>query len=360
MQKILCHAAVIAGAVFAPFVANAATVTSSVWTQFTTTVTQPELINLGGAIHVVTQITPSDPCIPTDPCRAVPVTAYLNLAGVSGVGQSTGQRYRATGSATVSGSINLPGGFVVSAGFQLTPPNPIIPPNPINVQVLMSTDAAGNVTAPASQPQGLVSWWQAEGDATDALGNNNGTLQGTVGFVPGRVGQAFSFAGAGYVEVAASPTLQPATVTAMAWVRHAGFPGFHNFVLSKGADLCEFTNYGLTTSAGNLHFEVSDGATYAPSPDAGPGVWDGNWHLVAGTYDGATVRLYVDGVEVAPGNPTPTPLAINTPLPTNQKFYIGAYRGECELRFNGDIDEVKVFNRALTPSEILSIYQTTP
>ena len=67
-----------------------------------------------------------------------------------------------------------------------------------------------------------------------------------------------------------------------------GWPGFHNFVLSKGADLCEFTSYGLTTSAGNLHFEVSDGTTYAASPDAGAGVWDGNWHLVAGTYDGAT------------------------------------------------------------------------
>ena len=152
------------------YLASAATVTTSVWTQFTTTVTQPEVINLSGAIHVVTEIAyPTDPCFPTDPCRAFPITAHLNLAGVTGIGQTTGNRYRATGATDVTGSINLPGGFVVNGGFQLIPPNPIVSPNPIEVQVFMSANSSGNVTAPASQPQGLVSWWQAEGDATDAV-----------------------------------------------------------------------------------------------------------------------------------------------------------------------------------------------
>src|ERR1051326_2029245 len=113
-----------------PFLTSAvagATVTTSLWTQYSATVTgsQPELVNLGGAIHVVTQIPPTDPI---DPSREVPVTAYLNLAGVNGVGQTTGTQYRATGSASVQGSINIPGGFVVSAAFQLVPPDPITPP----------------------------------------------------------------------------------------------------------------------------------------------------------------------------------------------------------------------------------------
>jgi hypothetical protein len=74
----------------------------------------------------------------------------------------------------------------------------------------------------------------------------------------------------------------------------------------------------------------------------------------------AVARLYVDGVEVTPGTPTPVPIAINTPLPTNQNFYIGAYRGTCELRFNGDIDEVRIFNRALSAPEIQNILVGTP
>ncbi len=126
MRQMLGPATIVTGTLFASFAATASTITTSVWTQFTTTVTQS-----GGAIHVVTQITtPSDPCIPNDPCRAVPVTAHLNMAGATGIGQSTGARYRATGATDVSGSINMPGGFVVRAVFQLIPPDPIVPSNP--------------------------------------------------------------------------------------------------------------------------------------------------------------------------------------------------------------------------------------
>ena len=47
-------------------------------------------------------------------------------------------------------------------------------------------------TAP---PSGLISWWKAEGNATDSAGVNHGVLQNGVAFAPGKVGQAFSFDG---------------------------------------------------------------------------------------------------------------------------------------------------------------------
>ena len=87
-------------------------------------------------------------------------------------------------------------------------------------------------------------------------------------------------------------------------------------------------------------------------------VWDGNWHLAAGTYDGATVRFYLDGAEIASG--TASQQHIRYDLPDNSKFYIGAYRGQCELRFNGDVDEVRIFNRALSAAEVQSIFRATP
>jgi len=44
-------------------------------------------------------------------------------------------------------------------------------------------------------PAGLVAWWQAEGNAYDSIGNNNGTLINGTSFTNGEVGQAFSFNG---------------------------------------------------------------------------------------------------------------------------------------------------------------------
>ena len=70
------------------------------------------------------------------------------------------------------------------------------------------------------------------------------------------------------------------------------------------------------------------------------------WQLAldSGHVDGHTVRLFVDGVEVGNGTPVTAPIAYALPY----QYSILARSGICELRFNGDIDEVKIFNRALS------------
>lgn len=142
----------------------------------------------------------------------------------------------------------------------------------------------------------------------------------------------------------------------MAWVRHVGAPGNDNYVLAQGGQACVGASYAMYTGSGNLNFYVFDGSTYVESPDAGPGVWDGSGHLVAGTFDGQFVRAYLDGVEVGSGTPVTAPIAYAL---SYEQFHIGAYRGACELRFNGDID-VRIFNRALSAAEIQSIFSSTP
>jgi Concanavalin A-like lectin/glucanases superfamily len=232
------------------------------------------------------------------------------------------------------------------------------PPAPPTVLAATNVNAQGTATAATVPPSGLVSWWQAEGNAVDALGQNNGTLGEVVNFVPGKVGQSFGFAEQGYVQAGPSSSLQPAKVTAMAWVKHLGPPAADNYVLAQGANGCQAASYALYTDLhDNLVFYIFDGGTFWSSPDAGPGIWDGNWHLVAGTYDGQFVRMYVDGVEAGSGTPVSLPIAYALPY---QQFNIGAYRGSCELRFNGDIDDVRIFNRALTAAEIQNIFTTAP
>ena len=83
-------------------------------------------------------------------------------------------------------------------------------------------DSAALVCAPVAAPA-FVSRWNAEGDATDAIGTNNGAVQGGAGFAAGRVGQAFNFTnaplGGQAVHVNDDPSLQVTNaVTMAAWI----------------------------------------------------------------------------------------------------------------------------------------------
>jgi Concanavalin A-like lectin/glucanases superfamily len=345
-------------------------VTTTLRTQFRDTVfvsnnTTPEWVAVSGTLHHY----PTDPILPPNPIRV-----HVNLSEASGVGQATGLVYQAQGSANVETSARLPGSVSFRWSYSLLPPSPILPPNPINVlqpmAVTVSYDSQGTATGASNTPS-LISHWKGDGNAQDAMGLNPGTLfeparavvtsdgyvSPGVTFVPRKVGQAFGFQHAGYVEVADSASFRPAELTAMAWVRAVGSPGANDHVLSKGALQCVASSYALYTGAsGGLLFYVSDGATYVESPDAGTSVWDGSWHLVAGTYDGATVRLFVDGVEVGSGISASAIQSINYSLADNSRLYIGAYRGTCERRFK--VDEVRLFSRALSDVEVQSIYNS--
>jgi hypothetical protein len=158
-----------------------------------------------------------------------------------------------------------------------------------------------------------------------------------------------------FVRVANSPALEPSTITVDAWVKSSG-PGQFAYILSKGANACIASSYALYTGgSGGLFFYISpDGVNFVLSPDAGTGVWDGNWHHVAGTFNGSTVRLYVDGAEVAAG--TPTGISIGYGLSPTNDLFLGRFNGTCILSFQGEVDEVEIYSRALDASEILAIF----
>ncbi len=205
-------------------------------------------------------------------------------------------------------------------------------------------------------PPGLVSWWPGDGNADDIVGGNNGTLVGGATFVsPGKVGDAFTFSGSGndYVRVLNNPSLEPTTITVDAWVKADVLPLNNRYIVAKGAQGCTAASYAFYTSGRGLSFYVFNGSWWKSSPNAGTGIWDRNWHHIAGTYDGSSVRLYVDGAEVGSG--TPASISIGYNFTKYNDLLIGKYEG-CLLPFMGDIDEVEIFNRALTASEIQAIH----
>lgn len=165
------------------------------------------------------------------------------------------------------------------------------------------------------------------------------------------LGSALRLDGNDYVVMPDTASLRPQRVTVSAWVRAGDSPGSYRYVMAKGGDRCKAGSFGLYTSDnGGLAFYVYDGEDFHRSPSASPDMWDGHWHNVVGTFDGKSVRVYVDGREVGDG--TPFAGRIDYDLPS-RAAYIGAFRGSCDLTFTGDVDEVSLWSGVLPLSRIL-------
>ncbi len=176
----------------------------------------------------------------------------------------------------------------------------------------------------------------------------------------GRWGNAFSFDGQHSDGLAAPASgVQSPAVTVMAWVKAAQSPGNLRYVIAKGDTGCNGASWAIYTGLdGGLKFYIDDGTNPHISPGvASATIWDGNWHGVAGTFDGSTVRFYVDGTEIGSGTTAHT--SIDYALPTTS-MALGNYPANCgTYGFTGAIDEVRVYNRALSAAEIAQLLQAT-
>jgi len=165
------------------------------------------------------------------------------------------------------------------------------------------------------------------------------------------LGSGLSFDGINdFVAIPDDPTLEPSRITVETWFRRSGSPGRVTYLISKGGDRCEAGSYGLySTETGDLAFYVYDGTTWVRSPAAAPSVWDGRWHHVAGTFDGKFVKLFVDGKQI--GSAPSGGISIGYDLPQGDGT-IGGYRGSCALVFEGEMDAVRIWSKALPISDI--------
>lgn len=164
---------------------------------------------------------------------------------------------------------------------------------------------------------------------------------------------ALRFSGSQRVTVPNAPSLEPDGVTLALRVRGTAGGSFR-YLASKGSLACETASYGLYTGAsGGLVFYVSDGTSFTLSSDAGPAIWDGDWHTVVGAYDGTSVRLWVDGRQV--GTAVPSTTSIRYGLPDSQDLLLGDYAGSCgsPLGFIGDIDAAAVIGDYQARSGVL-------
>ena len=102
-----------------------------------------------------------------------------------------------------------------------------------------------------------------------------------------------------------------------------------------------------------LYFQGGDGTTWPSLNVASDGtLTDTDWHHLAGTFDGTTGRLYLDGVA------TGTPDTSGSLVTNNLNLYIGRNTDPdvATTYFNGLIDDVRIYNRALSAQEVKQLY----
>jgi len=223
--------------------------------------------------------------------------------------------------------------------------------------------------APAAlaDPAGLVGRYDLDaltGTTTpDSSGNGLNAVRvgAPAAIADGRFGGGFRFGGLKDAFAGDFAPLRPSAITVAAWVRAGTTPGPYQNIVGQGADGCRHASYALYTADGSgLRFYVWSGAGTPVSPPAPNAIWDGAWHLLTGTYDGAAVRLYVDAQQMGAGTPATGPIVYGLP---DNRFVIGNYAGNLQdppactgnASFAGDVDEVRVYNRALDAAEITSL-----
>jgi hypothetical protein len=206
----------------------------------------------------------------------------------------------------------------------------------------------------APAPAGLVGWWPAEGNANDIVGDNNGALSNGASFGPGEVGQAFTLNGTNqYIAIPDAPALRPASLTVEGWYNFQAYDGVRVLV-AKPYGPGTWDSLAVWMENGQLNAAIVTASTQEPSLTYNWSPAFGVWHHVAYTFDAnaALQTIYVDGVAVA-SNSASGPIAYDT-----HPFQIGAdiENGVPSFFFDGSIDEVSLYDRALTATEIAAIY----
>jgi hypothetical protein len=214
---------------------------------------------------------------------------------------------------------------------------------------------AQTCTAP---PAGLVAWWSGDGHFFDLVGTNNGTAVGGVGFAAGEVGESFRFNGVdGYISCPGAADLNSSggvSVELWMWTtNYVAFAGLFDKMQGAGAIRSGFKlgmeGYGLHLLRAD--FGRGDGyPDYYLTPTNSVVVTDGNWHHAVATYDGTNAILYVDGL-AGPAVPGTGYLTTN-----NHPVVIGQDDCCSGRFFNGFIDEVRLYRRALSAGEVSGIY----
>jgi hypothetical protein len=197
-------------------------------------------------------------------------------------------------------------------------------------------------------PAGLVSWWPGDGDALDIVDGNHGTLMNGATFAPGEVRQGFSFDGVDdYVEIPFAANLAIGNaMTYDAWVKvHTTTGSYQTLFDNLGGSFTDGLLVATRPNSNALAVYVSENAEHQV-----PNFFDiGQFTHVAVTTDNGVTTVYKNGDLAATFN-------TRVLVPSTAATRFGARIVSFSQFFGGVLDEVEVYNRALSLAEIRAIF----
>ncbi len=208
---------------------------------------------------------------------------------------------------------------------------------------------ATNCTIPTS---GLVAEYPFSGNTNDISGNNyNGTNNGAT-LTTDRFGNsnaAYNFNGSSFISVPSVAATGNTARSIFSWVKFSGSTSMA--IVATGDTTSTGTAFNLIVNYGTATLGVM-GYNNDFYPAAGATINNSQWHLVGTVYDGAgNIKTYVDATLDQSGT-------IPSYTTTGQRNFIGKSNHDVlyPAFFNGDIDDILIYNRALTQTEINDIF----
>ena len=220
-----------------------------------------------------------------------------------------------------------------------------------------SVGADGSVTAGevwSFHTGSLVGHWKLEAQRSGVAGDSSGSelhgmLKGDPAWVTGRIGQGIELDGDGdYVDLGSKSEFNLVhQISVACWIKVNAFDKEWQALVTKGDSSWRLSR-GLEN---NLHFGCT--GMWPEWVHGKKDVNDGQWHHVVGTFDGNRLSLYVDGQLDTSATLIANPRKIHV---TDDPVYIGANVQEEGRNWNGLVDEVRIYNYALSEEEIQALY----
>jgi len=198
----------------------------------------------------------------------------------------------------------------------------------------------------------LVGEWLFQSDFKDSSGNGNHGTPTDIEWKPTARGmKPYANSDTSYIEVATPSSILDLTdiITISTWIKLEDSTEWQNFVQKYNIGPSEVNGYYILYRNDSLGFRfgVGDGVdhTYA---QIGSAQVKGEWVHVVGTYDGSNAKIYINGVLANTGDLSQ--LSIGTP--TEPLRMLGSSS-------SGNVDDVRIYNTALTDDEVLALYNST-
>ena len=204
-------------------------------------------------------------------------------------------------------------------------------------------------------PSGCVAWWQAESNALDIVGQHAGSLAGDTAFAPAHVGNGFIFDGTNdSVSIPHDTALNvPSTGFTVEFWMKAGKdqPETIASIVDKDHSAADSTGWEVSCwrDTGRLSFGIGDGSTFPLCTNL-TDVLDNQFHHVAFAWDRTNWLIHVDGVLE---NSLYRPTVVNNARPLRFGYHWGDGSGTPMRFFKGVLDEVRIYQRALSAAEIV-------